>query len=101
MNSNFMLQNLIENGGGTAGEHRSKKGGRGQSHELEMQVGTVFNEAGEKVGLLKGIVVSLLKRLCKSKESKLELEPEEKEETNVIVCEDCQNYEASLQKLEQ
>jgi hypothetical protein len=83
-----------------------------------MQVGTVFNEvcqmleesgvgvmlpeevgkAGEKLGLLKEIVGSLLERLSASKEGK---EKREEAETDAIACEDCQNYEASLQKLEQ
>jgi hypothetical protein len=36
-----MLQNFIENG---VGDAKLKKGGKGGSHEVELMVGTVYNE---------------------------------------------------------
>lgn len=45
MNNNFMLQNFIENGNGSnPHEQRAKKPSKAGGHELELQVGTIFNE---------------------------------------------------------
>jgi hypothetical protein len=45
MNNNFMLQNFIENGNGSnPHDQKVKKPSKAGGHELELQVGTIFNE---------------------------------------------------------
>ena len=45
MNNNFMLQNFIENGNSAnPHEHRMKKPSKAGGHEIELLVGTIFNE---------------------------------------------------------
>ena len=46
MNNNFMLQGLIENGNsGPMGEPKLGRQGKWGGHELELMVGTVYNES--------------------------------------------------------
>ena len=108
-----MLQNFIENGGSAPfAEPKQKRSAKTGSHELEMLVGTVFNEvcqlledheirvdmpeevgkAADKLSLLKGFVEQLITFTGEQKENV--------NSSGIITCKDCQNYEASLQKLE-
>ena len=93
-----MLQNFIENGNGFSfgGEGKNKKSSRGNSHELELQIGIVYNEVGQmleeagvryheeatktsdKVTALKSIVEMLLSKMGGTKERA--------NESNIISC---------------